>query len=129
MLHALRMSSVYLADMDRLSAHINTKLDTFCIFSQTVPPRRANALARCGIIGVKCLAQVHNDALPNSETEPRVDYLAVANLRTCKLHHFVNAYWYDKKKKYLIRSSFFFLKIYQTHSRMICLQNFFTSCK
>ena len=33
-------------------------------------------------MGVKCLSQGHNDALPSSETELRVDNLVVANLHS-----------------------------------------------
>ena len=35
---------------------------------------------RYGGIDVKCLFQGHNDALPSSETEPRADKLAIAQL-------------------------------------------------
>ena len=34
----------------------------------------------CGIAGVKCLSPGHNNTLPNSETKPRVNNLAVADL-------------------------------------------------
>ena len=60
--------------------HTNTKLDMLCILGQTRPPLEVDALALIWIIGIKCLFQRHNDTLPKSETEQRVDNLAVANL-------------------------------------------------
>ena len=64
----------------------NTKLDTSCIFSQAGIPRRVNCLAPLSKNnGVKCLPQRRNVILPISGTEPRVDNLAVTNLRSYPL--------------------------------------------
>ena len=56
------------------------------MFGQTGPSQRVDCLAPgCGSVSVKCLSQRHNNALPSSETVPRVDNLAVANLRSYPL--------------------------------------------
>ena len=55
------------------------------MFSQTGSLRRYIRGPCCEIIVVKRLFQGHNDLLPSSGTEPRLDNLAVANLRSFPL--------------------------------------------
>ena len=54
----------------------------YALFSKSGPPRRVDYLVRYGSTGVKCLAQGHNDTLPNSGTEPVADNLAITYLRS-----------------------------------------------
>ena len=65
--------------------HTNTKPDTSYIFSQTESPRRIDAWPRYGSVGVICLFQKQNDALPSSGTAARFGIHAVANLHSYPL--------------------------------------------
>ena len=68
--------------MDHLSTTSAQSLIRHAIYSQTGPPRRVDAWHSYGSISVKCLFHRYNDQLPSSGTEPKVDNLAVANLRS-----------------------------------------------
>ena len=67
--------------------HTNTKLDTCCVFSQTGLPRQVNTWPH-----YKCLSQACNDALLSPGTEPSVDNLVVANLRSYLLVQWFSTY-------------------------------------
>ena len=61
---------------------------------------------RYGIMGVYCLSQGHNGALPSSETERRVDNLAIASLRFYSLSCI--AINWDDSVKYLSQDHYVF---------------------
>ena len=76
-----RWSTSYVSDVlyaSRLPTLTTRTLIRHAIFDHTGPPRRSIAWPRYGNIGGMCLAQEHNDTLPSSGSEPRVNNLAVA---------------------------------------------------
>ena len=79
-------TSVYYTHHKSSINHTNSKLDTLCIFSHTVPSRRVGGLSQLWNNTRKMsFSQGQNVTLPSSKTEPRVDNLAVANLRSYPL--------------------------------------------
>ena len=62
--------------------YTNTSLKRHSSFSQTGTPGWVDCLAHYGSIGVKSFFLEHNDALPISETGPKVNNLATANLHS-----------------------------------------------
>ena len=78
-------ASVCRTNMDRLSTTLTRDLIRHAIFIQTGPPWRVNCFA-LGNIRRKYFFQEHNDRLPSSRTETRVNNLAVADLRSYPLN-------------------------------------------
>ena len=73
-------ASVYHTNFYHLSTTHTQNLIRHAIISHTRPPQRVDCLAHYGSIGMKCLFQGHNDTLRSSQTKPRADNLAIANL-------------------------------------------------
>ena len=79
--------SVYHTNIKRLPTTPTQSLIRSAIFSRAGPPKRVNFLTHYESTSVKCFSQEHNNTLHSLETEPRMDYPAVANLRSYTLSY------------------------------------------
>ena len=76
-------ASVYHTQRKSSINRANAKLDTFCVFSHTDPPRRVDLMTQLSNSKRKIfLSQGEKVTLPIKKNEPRVYNLAVAPLRS-----------------------------------------------